>query len=182
MPDQQDDLQEYEQLFRSTYPQLCKRAQRITGNLETAEDIVQEVFVDFWNNETRQAINTPEAFLYSAVINKALNYATGQKRRMELNVHYLQSQSVATSIPDQAIQYQELQQQVQQTIDALPPMCQKVFLLSRHEEMSHKEIATFLNISTNTVDNHIKKALSILRKSLLSTLLVLTEIYFNFLS
>ena len=61
-------------------------------------------------------------------------------------------------------------------------MCRKVFLLSRYEEMSHKEIAEFLGISPNTVDNHIKKALAILRKVLLSLVLVACEIILRYFS
>lgn len=172
----------YEELFRRNYQRLCQRVHRITRDADAAEDIVQEVFVNFWNSEQRQHIATPEAYLYRAVINKALNYASSQKRRAELEEHYREEQSLATNNTDQDIHLQELQLKITQAIAALPPMCQKVFLLSRYEEMTHKEIANFLSISTNTVDNHIKKALALLRKILLSLLLVLFKIIFDFFS
>ncbi len=85
-----------------------------------------------------------------------------------LTVHYGAQQPLTTSSADQALQLEELQQQLEQALTTLPPMCRKVFLLSRYEEMSHQEIADFLGISPNTVDNHIKKALGILRQALLS--------------
>lgn len=182
MPHEQDKLKAYETLFRDNYQRLCTRACRITNDMGAAEDLVQEVFVNFWNNGEHQHINTPEAYLYNAVINRALNYATSQKRRMEINANFLELQPNAGSSAEHDLQYKELEQRVQQTIEALPPVCQKVFMLSRYEEMSHKEIAAFLNISPNTVDNHIKKALSILRKALLGVFLILAEIYFNFFS
>ena len=182
MPDEQEQLQTFEELFRSNYKRLCQRVHRIIHDTDAAEDIVQEVFVNFWNNEQRQNIATPEAYLYRAAINKALNYASIQKRRTELEAQFSRQQPLAASDTDLDMQLQETQQKVQQTIDELPPMCQKVFLLSRYEEMSHKEIADFLSISTNTVDNHIKKALAVLRKVLLSLLLVLFEIIFDFFS
>ena len=182
MPEEQEELRVYEELFRSNYQRLCQRVHRITRDADAAEDIVQEVFVNFWNSEKRQHIATPEAYLYRAALNKALNYASSQKRRTELETEYREQQPLSVSSADQDIQLQELQSKIQQHIAALPPMCQKVFLLSRYEEMSHKEIADFLSISTNTVDNHIKKALSVLRKVLLSLLLVLFKIILYFFS
>lgn len=173
--------QEYETLFRSNYERLCQRVHRIIGDLDTAEDLVQEVFIGFWNNPNRQTLDTPEAYLYRSAINKALNHVSSQKRRTAIAQQYQQEQvqSVAAS---QELELQELQEKIQQTIEGLPPMCQKVFLLSRYEEMTHKEIADFLSISPNTVDNHIKKALHILRKALLGLLLVCYEIIFRFFS
>lgn len=182
MPDEQEELRIYEELFRRNYQRLCQRVHRITCDADAAEDIVQDVFVSLWNSEQRLHIATPEAYLYKAAINKALNYASSQKRRTELDAQYGEGQSLAVNSTELYIQLQETQQKVQQAIETLPPMCRKVFLLSRYEEMSHKEIADFLSVSTNTVDNHIKKALAVLRKVLLSLLLVLFNIIFDFFS
>lgn len=181
MPNQTEKLQEYEALFRRNYQRLCLRVQRITADAAVAEDLVQEVFISFWNNAQWQEVENPEAYLYRACLNKALNHATTHKRRTHLAQQYVQEQN-HTAVADQELELQELQQQVQQAIDALPPMCRKVFLLSRYEEMKHKEIADFLDISPNTVDNHIKKALAILRKVLLSLILLCLENIFSFFS
>ncbi|WP_242916524.1 RNA polymerase sigma-70 factor [Pontibacter liquoris] len=181
MSNPSQNLQEYETLFRRNYKRLCQRVHRMLGDMDATEDLVQEVFVQFWNKKDGQAIDNPEAYLHRAAINKALNYAGSQKRRWEIAKQYQQEQDQTTPA-GQELELQELQKKVQQSIDALPPMCRKVFLLSRYEEMSHKEIAAFLNISPNTVDNHIKKALAILRKVLLSLLLVVCQIIFRFFS
>jgi len=57
-------------------------------------------------------------------------------------------------------------------LETLPPQCRKVFELSRMEQLSYSEIASQLNISTNTVENHISKALKLLRIELKEFLLV----------
>jgi RNA polymerase sigma-70 factor (family 1) len=180
MPEEQKDLPRFEELFRRNYPRLCQRVCRITQDMEAAEDIVQEVFVNFWDSGQLQTIALPEPYLYKAALNKALNYTASQKRRATLGVQYSAQQPVSGNNAEQELELAELQQKADEAIAALPPVCRKVFLLSRYEEMSHKEIAEFLEISPNTVDNHIKKALSILRKALLSTLLPLAPIYFSF--
>jgi RNA polymerase sigma-70 factor (ECF subfamily) len=173
VPDNPEELARFEELFRRNYPLLCQRVQRITRDLAVAEDIVQEGFVSYWHSEQRPIIENPEAWLYKAVINKALNAVSVQQRRSVLAIQYGARQPLTASSADQALQLEELQLQLEQALATLPPMCRKVFLLSRYEEMSHQEIADFLDISPNTVDNHIKKALAILRQALLSWLLLL---------
>jgi RNA polymerase sigma-70 factor (family 1) len=180
MPEEQKDLPHFEELFRRNYPRLCQRVCRITQDMEAAEDIVQEVFVHLWDSGQLQTIALPEPYLYKAALHKALNYTASQKRRATLGIQYTAQQAISGNNAEQELELAELQQKADEAIAALPPVCRKVFLLSRYEEMSHKEIAAFLEISPNTVDNHIKKALSILRKALLSTLLPLAPIYFTF--
>lgn len=64
-------------------------------------------------------------------------------------------------------------------VESLPDKCQMVFKLSRNEQLSHKEIAEQLGISTKTVENHITNALKVLRDSLGNVLAV--EIILHFL-
>lgn len=181
MPEKQEELRSFEELFRCNYQRLCQRVFRITNDLAAAEDIVQEVFINFWNRNKQQSIEIPEAYLYRACLNKALDYTSSHKRNTQLQqALYKEQQHETGSNPQQEMEQQELELRVQQRIEGLPAMCQKVFLLSRYEAMSHKEIAAFLNISPNTVDNHIKKALSILRKVLLYLILILSETFFAF--
>jgi RNA polymerase sigma-70 factor (ECF subfamily) len=181
MPETQEELREFEEMFRRDYPLLCQRVFRITNNLEAAEDLVQEAFIGYWSKNQQHSIQSPEAYIYTVCVNKALNFASSSKRKSHLRQEYYQDrQADMGRTPEQDLEGKELEQRVQQAIETLPPMCQKVFMLSRYEEMSHKEIAGFLAISPNTVDNHIKKALTILRKALLGMLLIPLEIYFTF--
>lgn len=181
MTEDQEALRSFEALFRSNYQRLCQRVFRMTNDMEAAEDIVQEVFINFWSRSKQQTIEVPAAYLYRACLNKALNYASSHKRKEQLQqALYKEQPPGAGSSPEQEMEQQELEQRVQQGVARLPDMCRKVFLLSRYEEKSHKEIAAFLNISPNTVDNHIKKALSILRKLLLYLILVPAETFFTF--
>lgn len=160
-------MKDFEQIFKLNYQILCKHVVRITRDIDAAEDIVQEVFVNLWDKDQRD-IENPEAYLYKACINKALNFVSVNNRRTEINKTsiYPNHPTETRSLEDD-LEFKELEQQVLSLIESLPQMCKKVFLLSRYEEMSHKEIAAFLEISPNTVDNHIKKALSVLRKVLL---------------
>ncbi|WP_017731227.1 RNA polymerase sigma-70 factor [Nafulsella turpanensis] len=177
-----EDEAYFEEIFKRNYQRICQRVYRITHDLNAAEDIVQEVFISFWN-KPEQTIQTPDAYLYKASINKALNYVSSTQRRKQLQEEQFKAQKQeAGQNPQQELEQQELELQIQQIIDKLPPMCQKVFMLSRYEGMSHQQIASFLEISPNTVDNHIKKALAAFRKVLLGLFLALLQIYFYFFS
>ena len=64
---------------------------------------------------------------------------------------------------------EKLRQNIQKVIELLSPACKNAFLLSRYEEKSYKEIASLLQISINTVEKHIGKALKILRERILNS-------------
>lgn len=77
------------------------------------------------------------------------------------------------------IEYKELTEQVSSVVNTLPDKCREVYKLSREECLSHKEIASQLNISTKTVENHLTKALRQLRTSIGSVFLL--QILFLFI-
>jgi RNA polymerase sigma-70 factor (ECF subfamily) len=145
----------------------------MTNDAHAAKDIVQNVFLRFWNKKDTLIIKTtPDAYLYKAVINETLNYLDTKKR-----LPFVQNEKEAFLVnsgqtSEEEIHYIELEQKVNSLLAKLPPQCRKVFMLSRFENMSYKEIAQFLDISENTVDNHIKKALLLFRKSLINLILL----------
>jgi RNA polymerase sigma-70 factor (ECF subfamily) len=75
------------------------------------------------------------------------------------------------------IEYKELIVQISSVVDTLPEKCRAVYKLSREECLSHKQIASQLNISTKTVENHLTKALQQLRTSI-NMLFLLQVVYF----
>src|SRR5690606_30622305 len=71
-----------------------------------------------------------------------------------------------TASPHYTLEYKELISQITSIVETLPDKCKEVYKLSREEQLSHKEIADRLSISTKTVENHLTKALRVLRTSL----------------
>ena len=76
------------------------------------------------------------------------------------------------------IEYKELTARVSSVVDTLPEKCREVYKLSREECLSHKEIASQLNISTKTVENHLTRALRQLRTFIGSTFLLYIICFF----
>lgn len=159
----------YELLFRRYYRPLCNHAVRFVQSKEQAEDLVCEVFSNFWKGQLHLHITTSmRAYLFRALRNRIYNHL-----RDELT--HLSTDDTTISLtepedPQQILQFTELYAKVQTVIKALPPQCQRVFLMSRFENKKHREIADELSISQKAVEMHITKALHQFRSALFTTI------------
>lgn len=154
-----------DQLFREHYRFLCLAVYRIIPDRDTAEDLVQDVFVELWRKHRQLTVQqSMRAYLKRSAVNKALNYIRDRKIHLvdtPLNpIPALQPPVV------QQLAAEELQQYIDAAIDRLPERCRLVFVLSRFEDMSYKEISDKLGISVKTVENQVSKALRLLRDQL----------------
>lgn len=148
-------------------PQLYGAALVIAKSPVIAEDISQEVFTRFWENrEKAPGIRNLRAFLFIAARNMLLNRLAHIE--VEAAYHnYLRNKDAASSLmPDEQLAYHELEKKLHKAIVGLPARQQEVFRLSREQGMTYEEIAEQLNISRETVKEHIIKALATLRKAL----------------
>jgi RNA polymerase sigma-70 factor (ECF subfamily) len=162
--DKHNEEEFFESLFKKWYAVLCPFVYRIVRDKEIAQDLVQDVFVKLWEKRAQIEITTSiKSYLFRACMNAALNHQSSRKKYKETNeeavVHSL-SDSAAT---DDALHSGELEKRINEAIESLPPACKNVFILSRFEELSYKEIAETLQISIKTVENQMGKALKILR-------------------
>lgn len=160
------DQKSFEFLFRSYYPGLCKYARNIVHNETTAEDLVMDIFAKFWESSEKLIISTSvSGYLYQSVHNHCINYLTRKHKQFsELDaetiekLHVLLPQDTSAD-PLTGISVTELSSRIEKCIEHLPVECRKIFVLSRIEELSHKEIAIRLGISENTVKVQIYRAL-----------------------
>lgn len=162
-----ETLKNFEKLYFENYNMLCRSVYRFVKDEETTKDIVQEVFIKYWKRMNKMHITESEiAYLQKSCINAALNYLKEVTRRQSRELDFAESASKDTSRPDDSYQTWETSRAIDATIEALPPTCREAFILSRHEAKSYKEIAEILDISVNTVEKHIGKALKRLREVL----------------
>ncbi|WP_419801197.1 RNA polymerase sigma factor [Mucilaginibacter sp.] len=125
-----------------------------------AEEVTQEIFIKLWLYRDKLAgINNLDGFVFKIVRNQALNHL----RKVACDERLLK-EILAFATPEQnnvdekliAADYQLL---VQQALDCLSPQRRLVYELSRKKGLDHEEIAIQLNLSRNTVKNHIVSAL-----------------------
>lgn len=153
-------------LYDSYCKQLLVFSYNIFKDRELCEEIVQDVFIDIWNRRSEIEIKLSlRSYLYASVRYKI--FAELRKGK-NVNVELFEdiNSRLQYSTPETKMIHDELEQQVRQIIDNLPDKCQLVFKMSRNEELTHKEIAEKLGISTRTVETHISNALKVLKEAL----------------
>lgn len=160
------DLKQFEVLYKTYQPGLVNFAFFYLKNEQEAIDLVQELFISIWEKKDSSPItDNPKSYLMTSVKNRCFNKLTRNKNNsnsIELLGDILISQEDTSS----AIETKQTEEQILKSIDKLPEKCKEIFVLSRFEQMSYKEIAATLNISAKTVENQIGNALKFLRKEL----------------
>jgi len=160
------DIDAFEELYIQTRERLFAYALAILKEEDAAQDLVQELFVDIWEDRLFLNIHTGLApYLTRTVRNRSLDYLKKQQNRQRLAKLHLQPGSEEFLIND-ALENKELGAVIEAAIEKLPPMPAKVFRLHYIKKINHSKIAEMLQISTNTVSNHMTKALKHLRENL----------------
>ncbi|OIN56127.1 RNA polymerase sigma-70 factor [Arsenicibacter rosenii] len=156
-----------ELLFRRYHQALCSHAVRFVYSKETAEDIVSEVFCKFWKTRAYQTVTSSyRYYLFRSVRNEAYNYLRLEFQQLDTLDSADVRESACSQRPDQMLQFEEVFHKLEDLVESLSPQCRKVFLLNRFEGKKYQEVANELGISIKTVEVHIVKALSIVRKGL----------------
>lgn len=169
----------FEDVFDKCFEPLCKYAYSILRDMDEAEDVVQKTFCKLWDQRESLFIKSSlNSYLYRIVHNDSINTINQRTLHQEHNFNYLSfMQSDSSNTILESIEGAELQKAIERAILGLPPQCRKVFELSRMEQMPYSKIAEELQISTNTVENHMSKALKILRADLKDYLTCLAILY-----
>lgn len=167
------DLSAFDEIFKMHYESLVRMGVQKIDNVALVEDLVQNIFIDFWTKKNQLNIESSVlAYLKKMVHNRCIDHFRKQKsiQRKEEN-YFKNSLSLNVNSPEEDLLNQENLAAIYSKIEALPPKCRTVFKLSRFEEMTYDEIATQLDISKKTVEFHISTALRILRKSIFISVL-----------
>ncbi|GAB3828454.1 RNA polymerase sigma-70 factor [Hymenobacter jeollabukensis] len=152
-------------LFKGYYRPLGNVIYRVVQDRAVAEDLLQDVFLRIWHNRETLVISTTyKAYLYRAAMNAALRHAERSKRQ----VGWEEASFVepARDTTAEQLDAQDAEQLVAVALEALPPQCRAVFLMSRQEGLSYQQIAEALDVAPKTVENQMGKALRILRDRL----------------
>ena len=148
------------EIYERYWEKMLAVAYNRLGNLEEAEECVQDVLHKFWKLRGDFSLSKVELsnYLARAIRNQAFNILTQRYRERIKSESYTPVEDINLLSPERQLIIRELQQQIDRSIDSLPPQCKIVFKLSRQQGLSNKEIAEKLNLSENTVKSHLKKA------------------------
>lgn len=177
------DITAFEMLFRTYYQPLCNYAFTFLQDREDAEEIVQSTFILVWEKRETLAIRTSvRPYLYAMVRNACLNVIKHEKIKEKYALEEIALANRSHDSVAHTVAFHELEYRIKVAMAELPEQCRLVFKLSRFEELKYAEIAEQLNISVKTVENHMGKALKIMREQLkdyLPLILVLLNGFLN---
>jgi len=152
--------------FNYYYPGLCVYAQKMVALTdEEARDVVQDVFVKFWNDRKKLDIQfSIRSYLFISVKNKCFDVL--RKKNRNIKVQEISSELDITDESFETYVLSELEALFDLSLNKLPERCREIFELSRLHGLKNREIAAKLNLSEKTVENQITKALHILKEEL----------------
>ena len=159
------DHDAFEYFFNKYNRRVYGFAFKLLNNKHESENIVQVIFMKLWEN--RELLNenlSIKSYLFQITKNTVTNLIK-RKVHHQVFIDYMKGSEVLNTL-NEDIEYQELNKEIVKAIHELPERRKIIFLKSRYENMSYKEIAAELNVSVNTVDSQIRHALKYLKDQL----------------
>lgn len=154
----------FKDVFDEYYEYIRNYIYYLSGDMDIAEDIVQDVFMKLWEKKDTIKDETLKPLLFKIARNL---YFNSHKRKV-LDHRFVNSfvSKNENESPEFILEMKEFDAKLQKTISNLPEHCRTIFLMSRIDEMKYSEIADGLKISVKAVEKQISKALKLLRQNI----------------
>lgn len=157
---------DFEHLFGKYFARLNSYAFKIVKNRDSAEDIVQDLFLSIWDRRDSIDPLTVESYLFVSLRNRCISHIRKSQTKYGIfkdvdDTIYLDNITNIDMCHDnpQTLIYDELKSGVDSAISQLPERCRIVFKMSREEGLKNREIAEKLDINIKSVEKHLSKAL-----------------------
>ena len=164
---QRGDEQAFERLFKTYYFELARFAWRYVKSKAIAEELVQEVFADIWDeSEQWNPRSSLKLYLYQSVKHQALDYLNHEKVREKYDPRWMSKKEYPTIDFRDSRREEQIRAAIGKEIQALPPRSRMTYTLHRHDGLTYKEIAEVMDVSVKTVESQMTRTLKRLRKRL----------------
>lgn len=169
----ENDVAAFKWLYSHYFPRLFRFCLAIVHTKESAEEIVDDVFLNLWEKRNHlHKIENPDVYLYVAIKNKSLDYLSKNHLRETVDISTISNEYLIFNIdPEQLMITDEMKKKIHQIIDQLPPRCKHIFLLIREDGLKYKDVASILNLSVKTVEAQMAIAM----KKLMTAILIYTN-------
>ncbi|MGN7723453.1 RNA polymerase sigma factor [Chitinophaga sp. 22620] len=155
----------FRNIFDHYYPRLYSAALKMNRSSTASEELVMNVFLNIWKYRSQvHTIQDFSGYLFGILRNQVVAAARSKVLAME-DIDNIPA-AAAGITPPAELSFKELETRYRNAVNRLPQKQKEVFLLSRDQGFSQQEIARQHNISINTVNNHIKAALKLIREDL----------------
>lgn len=181
-----EELKEFNQLFSNYKERFIRFANTYVRDTSLAEDFTIDAFMYYWENRTTiDTHSNPPAYILTTIKHKCLNHLQSVQVRQDVSEKLREHAEWELQTRIRSLEacepYQlftaEIQEIVNRSLKELPERTREIFLLSRKENYTHKEIADKFALSTKSVEFHISKAIKILRENLKDYLPAITYLW-----
>ncbi len=178
------DAESFKYLFDKYRNKIYSLSMYVTHSEYISEEITQEAFCKIWNSRTDlEKIDFFNSYLRTIAVNAACNYLKRLANEKIILKRISDESEISSDSTEYTVLYNDYQAILEQAIMKLSPQQRKVYILSRHKGLKQDEIAKRMNLSIYTVKEHMKLALSSIRKSLGErielTILAAAQIFLN---
>lgn len=166
---------DFNRLFLDYKPRFTHFARTYVGNRETAEDIVIDSLMYYWErrHDLKSNANIP-AYIMTVIKNRCLNHLQHERTKEDVESYLAKCEDwelnlrIATleACNPEKLFSEEVQFIVEKTLASLSPLSREIFIRSKYENQTHKEIAAALGLSVKSIEYHITKTLKVLRVAL----------------
>lgn len=162
---QQGDQACFDQLYSMYSERLFVNLLKLVKHPETAEEILQDIFIVVWEKRNTIDIHTSiRAYLFRIGENKVYDFFRKVRRDKVLYAHVKAAASEQYTHIEESLLFRENEQLLQAAVASLPPTRRQVFELCKLQGQTYEQVSNLLGISTSTVNDHIVKATRSIRQ------------------
>jgi RNA polymerase sigma-70 factor (family 1) len=155
------DEKAFDMFFNLYKGKIFAYAYKLSKSRHIAEEIVQEIFIKLWiNREQLREVNNPGTYIFVMVKNKVIDYLRKIANEDGIFTQVWKFINAQQDTADKVLDAKESQGLINVALGQLSTQKRKIFLMSRSEGLSHREIAEKLSLSVSSVKNHIVETLS----------------------
>jgi RNA polymerase sigma-70 factor (ECF subfamily) len=160
-------LEKLQEGDKAAFSDLVMFSTTFTHDLDTSEEIVQEIFVKLWEDRKSIIITTSlKSYLLKSIQNRCIDWIRHLKVRDKVSAEIIENSIGFENNTEEYLLKTELEQAIESSLSQLPDDLAEVFRMNRYEGMKYHEIAEKLNVSLRTIEVRIGKALHLLREHL----------------
>jgi RNA polymerase sigma-70 factor (ECF subfamily) len=154
----------FDQIFLEWYYPLRNSMYYKTGDMQVAEDLVQDTFLKIWERRETIKPETVKSLLYKIANNLFLNRIEHEKVSFKFVTGY--SGNDLSNAPDFELEMKDFDRRLQDTLADLDEKSRTVFLMNRIDELTYAQIADNLGLSVKAVEKRMSKAIAFLKERL----------------
>ncbi|MDQ1086696.1 RNA polymerase sigma factor [Siphonobacter sp. SORGH_AS_1065] len=183
----QGELKAFEQIYRNHFSMLLSYGKRISSDVEMVEDAIQDVYVELWKRrENLKSLHTIKFYLFRVLRNRLYNLRQADLQIPQEDIDFPEDQipdyfspSIeANLIEEESTTFQNAR--LKQAISDLPARQKEAVLLAFYDDFSTEEIAGIMGINQQSVNNHLNRAYTSLRKLLSDSIILLSFFCLHF--